>query len=186
MQDVAREFPNLTKKLITKSLQEQRKTIENYFSRNATFSHPILYARNRDEILRIYQYWAMFNRELRVVNNECIYDSERDLGFMDSTTFFRPWIAPFLSLHIRVLTFLYFAPETNDTVHHGDQQHQPNKRSGNKVIVMQEDIWDFTSLAVSVCAPVVEPMYHFYKLFLLNWILLFTSLVEAIFGKLGG
>ena len=64
MQNIKEQVPELIKGLLQASSEEQRFLIERYYTKNCRLTHALVIAENREEIVRISQFWRFFNARL--------------------------------------------------------------------------------------------------------------------------
>ncbi|KAL4439448.1 hypothetical protein ABPG77_008777 [Micractinium sp. CCAP 211/92] len=146
MQDVEKELPGLIRALLQSPASKQRKLVERHYTPDCRMTHALVMAENREEIVRIFQFWRFANRRLDVDINEIVLDRSGKkvwVQFVQHVTGYQHYLSPPLfgfSLPMSTLLYLRDGP------------------SGCKLICKQVDYHSFEGILYTT--PVLGPLFQ--------------------------
>lgn len=109
------ELPQLVNRLLQSPAALQRQLIEQYYTPNCRLTHPLVIANNREEIIKVFQYWTQFaTAHLEAEFEDIIYSADHN----KCAYFFTQKIAKFqhlpISFNLPIASLLYFTQEKEE------------------------------------------------------------------------
>lgn len=138
MQNVEKELPGLIRALLQSPASKQRQLIERHYTPDCRLTHALVMAENREEIIRIFQFWRFANRRLDADINEIVLDRSGTkvwVQFVQHVTGYQHYLSPPLfgfSLPMSALLYLRDGP------------------GGTKLICKQVDYHSFEGILYTV------------------------------------
>lgn len=135
MNNIKKELPSLIASLLKpSSYEELRATIEQHFTEGCRLTHALVMARNRKEILHVFQYWTFVNAHLEAEIHDIFVDKDEDKAVVIFTQKVSNFLHTPVSFNLSMSTLLYF-----DTL-----------SDGRKVISKQVDHHSFESIVFNM------------------------------------
>ncbi|KAF3767593.1 hypothetical protein M406DRAFT_29134, partial [Cryphonectria parasitica EP155] len=115
------EIRQVVRSLCQGTADEQRRTLDRYFTRDASFVHPfcavphfdgvrvpLLGGRlsSRDVVRGIFQWYRMLSPRIDIEIDSVLHDEARDKIYLDIRQTFSVWFIPMYHAHVRLVTIL--------------------------------------------------------------------------------
>lgn len=126
MENPEQEIRHVVRSLCQGTPDEQRRTIDRYFTPDAEFVHPFCIAprfsegdlvlpglrrlSSRDALRGIFQWYRMLSPKIVIDIDTALYDKERDKMYLDMRQIFSIWFAPGYHARVRLVTVLDLVP----------------------------------------------------------------------------
>ncbi|KAI9815202.1 MAG: hypothetical protein M1832_005537 [Thelocarpon impressellum] len=171
MEDPVREIPGVIRSLTTTPPDVQQRTLETYFTPDASFTHPFCRtgsnANSRYLIGMIYRWYKIMSPRIDLSVDSVAYDEQKLRLYVGVSQVFRLWVVPFYAAPVSLVTVLdlrqdkpsgrYRIAAQND-LYQTDEFVKFILPGGVGVLLVV--VWQFVATAVSaVCALIFsEPM----------------------------
>ncbi|KAK5167814.1 uncharacterized protein LTR77_007513 [Saxophila tyrrhenica] len=110
MDDPINDIPQIIYNLTTAPSSLQQKTLERYFTPDASFTHPFCAVHNnRQAILRIFQWYKILSPDIKIRINSVAYDQEHMTLYVNLSQLFAIWFIPFHRSPVTLTTVLTLA-----------------------------------------------------------------------------
>ncbi|KAI3397756.1 hypothetical protein diail_10409 [Diaporthe ilicicola] len=126
MENPEQEIRQVVRSLCQGTPEEQRRTIDRYFTPDAEFVHPFCIAprfnqgdlvlpglrslSSRDALRGIFQWYRMLSPKIVIDIDTALHDKERDKMYLDMRQIFSIWFAPAYHARVRLVTVLDLVP----------------------------------------------------------------------------
>ncbi|KAJ0118073.1 hypothetical protein J7T55_014526 [Diaporthe amygdali] len=126
MENPEQEIRHVVRSLCQGTPDEQRRTIDRYFTPDAEFVHPFCIAprfnegdlalpglrrlSSRDALRGIFQWYRMLSPKIIIDIDTALHDKERDKMYLDMRQIFSIWFAPAYHARVRLVTVLDLVP----------------------------------------------------------------------------
>ncbi|KAJ4421846.1 hypothetical protein N0V82_003545 [Gnomoniopsis sp. IMI 355080] len=114
------EIRAVVRSLCQGTVDEQRRTIEQYFTKDASFVHPFCIVphfherhvplfgnlNSRDVVRGIFEWYRMLSPKIEIEIDTVLHDTVRDKLYLDIRQIFAIWFVPLYSAHVRLVTVL--------------------------------------------------------------------------------
>lgn len=148
MENPEQEIRQVVRSLCQGTPDEQRRTIDRYFTPDAEFVHPFCIAprfgegdlplpglrrlSSRDALRGIFQWYRMLSPKIVIDIDSALHDKERDKMYLDMRQIFSIWFAPGYHARVRLVTVLDLVPCDLGAHRNGEPQVIGEKADGGE------------------------------------------------------
>ncbi|KAG8416337.1 hypothetical protein J3458_006929 [Metarhizium acridum] len=203
MEHPAQEIASVITSLTTGSPQQQQDTLAEYFSPNASFSHPFCHvpsfskgavplARNTDSlwvILCIYRWYRTLSPNIDITVDSAVFDQRTNTLYVNIHQTFAVWFIPFYSARVRLLTVLTLEQRTSSSSSAAASRAAlsgPGQERAKYYISAQEDLYQMND-CVQFLVPRVGPwLWLLWQLFSTSLCVLGALVLLPVYYLLNG
>ncbi|OJJ50106.1 hypothetical protein ASPZODRAFT_128710 [Penicilliopsis zonata CBS 506.65] len=172
MEDPVSEIPNVIRLLTHSPPSEQEKTVEQFFTTNAAFTHPFCrvcsFPGSRWFLLKIFQWYKIMSPRIETDIHSIAFDEQNLKLYVTLSQIFSIWIVPFHVSPVTLTTVL-----TLTTGQDGASQSLPNGEKRLYYIARQDDLYS-TSEWIKFLIPHIG-----------HWLVMIGQLFATIFCVMG-
>ncbi|KAJ4389971.1 hypothetical protein N0V93_007444 [Gnomoniopsis smithogilvyi] len=120
MENPDQEIRAVVRSLCQGTPDEQQRTIQRYFTKDASFVHPFCVVphfherrlpfigavSSRDVVRGIFQWYRMLSPKIEIEIDTALHDTARDKIYLDIRQIFSIWFVPLYAAHVRLVTVL--------------------------------------------------------------------------------
>ncbi|KAJ9664874.1 hypothetical protein H2201_005095 [Coniosporium apollinis] len=177
MEDPVKEIPSIIHRLTQSRPSEQRETIETYFTRDASFTHPFVrtgsFENSRLLIRAIYRWYKIMSPRIDLEVHSVAFDEASLRLYVHLSQIFRIWLIPFYSAPVTLVTVLQLVHSSKTNRYYISSQNDLYQVDqfvrffwpGGVLVVWAWQIWAtvFSVLGALLLAPVTwfeEKVYN--------------------------
>jgi hypothetical protein len=136
MEDPKNDIPDIIHLLTQSPPSLQRRTIDRYFTRDASFTHPFCrtgrWSNSRLLVAAVYRWYKIMSPRIDLRVNSVAYDETNLILYVNISQVFRIWIVPFYSAPVNLTTVIHLQRGSSSSSNSSSSSSSGTDEGGSK------------------------------------------------------